>query len=757
MKKIVTKVIAMILTIFMISSYCGEIIAATGETKETKSVLNIDTKLDNETFHVSGELHIEGWKLSTEPNTKLVVSLNGEEVDSSYIKYSYKYDLISIVKGYGTYKENPQPNFDIDIPLEKYKEGKYKLKIELKTSDGAKTLKVVEKVVEINNDTKHILNIDTKLKDATFNKSGIEIQGWKLATEADTKLVALVDGKEVEGTEINMFYLYDLISIVKGYGTYKENPTPNFTIKIPTTQLTQGKHKLEIQFVTSDGLVLEKVNKEINIDKSTKHILNIDTNLEKQYWSPNGIQIQGWKLSTEPNTSLNIYIGDRKVENAEITYKYIYDLISIVKGYGTYKENPTPNFDIKIPVTEFKEGDKLIKLQFVTESGELLEEKTLQILEAKTQIYVDYPYDRTSITNETHTIRGWVMTTASNTKVRILIDGKYRDEEVTRKSRQDVLDAIKGYGDKTTNELPGFSVEIDFSKFSLGLHQIAIRVERENGTIVGEHVMYIFLKQSITYEEGTYGESGLMKKGDSRGSKLKYYRYGDGPNVLFTTFAIHGFEDNWDHDGEELVYIANKFYDTLKKDHSENYALANEWTIYILPEINPDGVKYGTTNNGPGRTSLYSMAPGNKGIDMNRCWKTTGFDANETSRNYAGTAPFQAYETQALRDFLISHKSKNGQTILVDLHGWYEQLVGDREIGMYYAVQFPENNGKSLDRYGDGYLIDWARTALASNGRLARTSLVELPRDIGSHKDVVQQKLAEKYIQATLSMLNGII
>ena len=78
-------------------------------------------------------------------------------------------------------------------------------------------------------------------------------------------------------------------------------------------------------------------------------------------------------------------------------------------------------------------------------------------------------------------------------------------------------------------------------------------------------------------------------------------------------------------------------------------------------------------------------------------------------------------------------------------------------MGMYYAVQFTENHGNSLDRYGDGYLIDWARTALASNGKLARTCLVELPENVNSHKDVIEQKLAEKYIHATLSMLNGII
>ena len=76
---------------------------------------------------------------------------------------------------------------------------------------------------------------------------------------------------------------------------------------------------------------------------------------------------------------------------------------------------------------------------------------------------------------------------------------------------------------------------------------------------------------------------------------------------------------------------------------------------------------------------------------------------------------------------------------------------------MYYAVQFPENHGRSLDRYGDGYIIDWARTALASNGRLAKTSLIELPSNVYSLQDVENQRLAERYIQATLSMLHGII
>ena len=723
-------------------------------TKDIKHVLTVDTNLNNATFGKSG-IEITGWKLATEANTKLVATVDGEVIQGTTIDMYYAYDLISIVKGYGTYEENPEPNYSIHIPTDTIKQGKYKLKIQFLTYDDM-ILESVEKEINIDKSIKHVLTIDTYLDGTIFDKKGIEITGWKLATEPDTKLEATIDGCSVEGTTIDMYYAYDLISIVKGYGTYEENPTPNFTIRIPVENLKGGTHKIDIKFLTKDGTILDEVNESIMIDKSIKHILNIDTALENQAWTPNGIQIEGWKLATEANTTINVFINDRKVENIEATYEYRYDLISIVKGYGTYEENPTPNFSLYIPINEFKSGDNYLKLQMVTEQGEMLEEKIYNIVESKTRIQIEKPYDRTTITNENHSIAGWIMTTAPDTTVKLLIDGHHRSEETKRVERQDVLNAIKDYGDVTTNSLPGFDISIDFSEFSLGLHQIAIRVEKGDGKIIGEQVIYIFLRQSITYEEGTYGESGLLKAGNQYGSKLQYYRYGDGPNVFFATFSVHGFEDNWEHDGEALVNIANKFYEELKRNHNANYDLADKWTIYILPEINPDGRKYGTTNNGPGRTTLYSQAPNNKGIDLNRCWKTSGFNANENSRNYAGTAPYQAYEAQALRDFLQSHKSQNGQTVLVDLHGWLQQLIGNREIGMYYAVQFPENHGRSLDKYGDGYIIDWARTALASNGKLAKTALIELTKNVYSLKDVENQKLAERYIQATLSMLHGV-
>ena len=253
--------------------------------------------------------------------------------------------------------------------------------------------------------------------------------------------------------------------------------------------------------------------------------------------------------------------------------------------------------------------------------------------------------------------------------------------------------------------------------------------------------------EKVKLETGYYGESGLKVIGDSRGSLLRFYKIGDGPNVLFATFAVHGFEDLWNFDGQELTRIAENFKERLIE--IQDTSLAEKWTIYIFPSVNPDGEYHGYTNNGPGRTSLYSDAPKNKGIDVNRCW-STGYSPTTRTRNYNGTAPFQSYESTALRDFLLNKKATNGQTILIDLHGWLNEAIGDSEIGEYYRNEF--GMSKQIYTYGAGYLVNWARANLGCKGRTARSALIEMP-EVSNSNQIVEYGFSEKYINATLRML----
>ncbi len=241
-------------------------------------------------------------------------------------------------------------------------------------------------------------------------------------------------------------------------------------------------------------------------------------------------------------------------------------------------------------------------------------------------------------------------------------------------------------------------------------------------------------------QEGTYGSSGLAYAGDKRGTKLKYYKIGKGKKVFFAAFSIHGFEDSYAHDGAELTYIAEQFKNYLYNNIDE--ATVNNWTIYILPNLNPDGQTHGYSHNGPGRTTLYSEAPAHKGIDMNRNW-SVGYTRSKNDRNYNGTAPFQAYEAKALREFILNRQGESN--ILVDTHGWLNETIGDNALGSYYRSQYglPTHIGT----YGQGYLVNWARTI--KNGR---SVLVELP-EVKNHNQVISWGYASKYINATMKML----
>ena len=242
------------------------------------------------------------------------------------------------------------------------------------------------------------------------------------------------------------------------------------------------------------------------------------------------------------------------------------------------------------------------------------------------------------------------------------------------------------------------------------------------------------------YEQGTYGTSGKRQSGQG-GYDLTYYKIGKGSKHLFTTFSIHGFEDYYWKDGSELTYMANQFKDYLYNNLPEN--LINEWTIYIFPNLNPDGQYDGWTNDGPGRTTVYSNAPNHQGIDMNRGF-SAGFQRKTNARNYTGTAPFQAPEAAQLRDFILGHLGSSN--VLIDVHGWLNETIGDNGIGSYYRSEFGISN--HIGSYGNGYLVNWAR----SLGN-TRSMLLELP-GVSNHSQVVNWDYAGKFNRATMRLLN---
>ena len=137
---------------------------------------------------------------------------------------------------------------------------------------------------------------------------------------------------------------------------------------------------------------------------------------------------------------------------------------------------------------------------------------------------------------------------------------------------------------------------LDFSKIGrkvLTVKGFERRVNLQGANLYIEKVR----EDEVNFEQGIYGQSGLKIKGDSRGQDLKYYKFGNGKNVFYATFAVHGFEDLWNNDGKELTYIAERFKDYLIRIGKSD--IFKDWTLYVFPQANPDGANHGWTNDGP--------------------------------------------------------------------------------------------------------------------------------------------------------------
>ena len=136
----------------------------------------------------------------------------------------------------------------------------------------------------------------------------------------------------------------------------------------------------------------------------------------------------------------------------------------------------------------------------------------------------------------------------------------------------------------------------------------------------------------------------------------------DSKPALFYTGTIHARE--WI--GHELaIEFAIYVLKNLETDPTLQTYL-NESTVYMVPCANPDGYEYSRKHFSFWRKNRRQNADGTYGVDLNRNFPIGFVKSTATSSNvYGGPEPFSEPETQALRDFILSHSNI---TIALDYH-----------------------------------------------------------------------------------------
>ena len=239
-----------------------------------------------------------------------------------------------------------------------------------------------------------------------------------------------------------------------------------------------------------------------------------------------------------------------------------------------------------------------------------------------------------------------------------------------------------------------------------------------------------------------YGTSG-------EGRNLLAYQFGSGENVMVLGFGIHGYEDNWDRDAEALIYTADQLMEQLSQNHSilQEY----DWTVYVLPCMNPDGFYSGYSANGPGRrTTRYYDADGilaRGGVDLNRSFPHRWEEFTD-SRYYNGSMPLVAPEAKALAQFIQDVQGPR-TNILIDTHGWMAQIIPSDSENVIYQVfkqSFPGNTYADLDN-GKGYFAAYA----ADLGYNA--CLFEFPDGIHNLDQFKRSSYCERFTNSIIKLL----
>ncbi|XP_007565387.1 carboxypeptidase B2 [Poecilia formosa] len=123
-----------------------------------------------------------------------------------------------------------------------------------------------------------------------------------------------------------------------------------------------------------------------------------------------------------------------------------------------------------------------------------------------------------------------------------------------------------------------------------------------------------------------------------------------------------------------FVHYSLSFYNV----NTEMTQILDNMDFYVLPVMNPDGYKYTWTNRRMWRKNR-SPQKGTSciGVDLNRNfdanWCTTGASSNPCDETYCGSFPESEPESQAVANFLRSHKESI--QIYLSIHSYSQMLI----------------------------------------------------------------------------------
>ena len=160
----------------------------------------------------------------------------------------------------------------------------------------------------------------------------------------------------------------DVFSVIAGYGGKESNPLPGYNIDIDLSKIKDGTRKVTVNLLsgkTKEVLVSQTIN--INIKKYNGTI-NIETPMQNASLKDD-FDITGWEMS-ETIATVKLYVDGSDFSNLVKRIER-QDVLDAIKNYGGKDVNPTPGFTATIPSKKLKPGTHQIKIQTISDLGDI--------------------------------------------------------------------------------------------------------------------------------------------------------------------------------------------------------------------------------------------------------------------------------------------------------------------------------------------------------------------------------------------------
>jgi beta-N-acetylglucosaminidase len=487
LKAITTFFIALVLIAF--SASIDTYAAAAKTAVKLPKRLAVESPKQKSSFE-NKDITIVGWALDPAGVKQINIYLNGKLQG----KANYGLNRPDVNKVYPGYVQGAKSGYSYTLKYATLKTGSYKLSVEMVGKDNKKLTK------EINfSFKKAAYPIKSTLESPTVNftteANSIKISGWAAGPSGIKEIKVYFDGT-YKGSTIPTINRKDIEAYLP---SYKNSLVSGFSYEISMLNVSQGTHKLLVEYIGNDGQTL-KTERSFEY-KGLAPRFALEAPKADFTTDAYNMKVIGWALNSTGINTVNIYVDNilQGQASANISRE---DITNVYPGYSLWNNG---GYLYNLDMRNLTAGAHELKVEIIAGDGTVLSEvRKFTYNKPQPIVTIESPAVNQNISTGNLNVSGWALDVSGVKSVSVVMDGNFMGSAMYGDARFDLMSYADKYPEFT---YVGYNYYLDISTLSIGEHSLEIVVLSNDGTITTKKtnfnmhgvVEYVNLSNDLDY------------------------------------------------------------------------------------------------------------------------------------------------------------------------------------------------------------------------------------------------------------------